>query len=61
MIEVQFNKEEIFKLLTSHGYSIFGPSSKQILNTVDMTQNLFALHPQYHADKIEHWKSTVNA
>lgn len=48
MVEVQSNQEEIFELLTSHGYVLFNESKQRLESPDRLKYNTFCLHNEEH-------------
>lgn len=55
MVEVTFENEKVFDLLTSYGYMLFDEHGKAITKNNAFWSNTFCLHSQNHAEQIKHY------
>jgi len=49
MVEVQTEREEIFKFFKDRGYILFNSKMHQIDNAKDLNKNIFCFHKEKHA------------
>ena len=55
MIEVQKDHSAITDWFHSHGYLLYNVNHQLIDSVPDGVSNIFALHPLYHADRLQSW------
>jgi FkbM family methyltransferase len=53
MVEVQSHRDEIYKLLTGHGYVLFNESLQQLKSPDGLKYNTFCLHAEKHASTLQ--------
>jgi FkbM family methyltransferase len=55
MIEVTHHADEVLKLLTTAGYSLFTPEGRPLQDGDRSSDNICALHADKHRDRLQDW------
>jgi len=55
VVEVTCHADQVFQLLTSAGYLLFTPEGKRFGHGARLNENVCALHPEKHRERMPNW------